>query len=150
MCIISCVRPTEKVLLVSPRMTSRPSEKSSADEENTITDNAEKSSSKDATPQTKGSGEATLDDGFEVTLDGQDDPKQWRTSKKWFITMLVCSGALCGTCASSMVSGLILCPKLVGLTAVLGIVRGSRCQSRSSRRQGGTYSRHQSFRPWIG
>ena len=46
----------------------------------------------------------TPDDAFEVTLDAEDDPKQWSVVKKWFVTIIVCNGALCITCASSMVS----------------------------------------------
>ena len=32
-----------------------------------------------------------------------DDPKQWPLAKRWFLTMVVCNGALCVTCAASMV-----------------------------------------------
>ena len=43
------------------------------------------------------------DDEFLVTLDARDDPKRMRTSRKWTVVLVVCSGAMCATCASSMV-----------------------------------------------
>lgn len=84
-------------------MTSHPPEKLiPEDEEHAVSDGSDHTSSKVPIPKTEENAVDTPDEEFEVTL-GPDDPKQWSLAKKWFIVMLVCSGALCGTCASSMV-----------------------------------------------
>ncbi|KAI0344703.1 MFS transporter [Trametopsis cervina] len=42
------------------------------------------------------------DDKYLVHLDAEDDPKQMSVMRKWIILIVVCSAALCATCASSM------------------------------------------------
>ncbi|KAJ3536252.1 hypothetical protein NM688_g6864 [Phlebia brevispora] len=89
------------------RMTSHNSEASiPEDEDRTVTEPSEKPDTESPTPENKETytGNQTPEDQFQVTLDAEDDPKQWSLAKKWFIVMVVCSGALCGTCASSMAS----------------------------------------------
>ena len=46
----------------------------------------------------------TPDATFEVTLDADDDPKQFSLLMKWTVVALVCNGALCATCAAGIVS----------------------------------------------
>ncbi|GJE92265.1 MFS general substrate transporter [Phanerochaete sordida] len=43
-------------------------------------------------------------DPYEVVLDPADDPKNMNSFRKWVILLVICSGALCATCASSMAS----------------------------------------------
>lgn len=43
------------------------------------------------------------EDPFLVILDSEDDPKHMAKIRKWVIVLVICSGALCATCASSMV-----------------------------------------------
>ena len=45
-------------------------------------------------------------DGFLVELDPEEDPKNLPAWKKWQIILVICFGALCTTCASSMVRSL--------------------------------------------
>ena len=49
-----------------------------------------------------------IQDDYEVTLESSDDPKQRAVWRKWLIVSVICSGALCATCASSMVCRRIL------------------------------------------
>lgn len=42
-------------------------------------------------------------DKLEVALEQEDDPKALPVWRKWIIVLVICSGALCATCASSMV-----------------------------------------------
>ncbi|KAJ3544006.1 hypothetical protein NM688_g5793 [Phlebia brevispora] len=42
------------------------------------------------------------DDKYEVRLEEEDDPKNLPVWRKWLIVSVICSGALCATCASSM------------------------------------------------
>ncbi|KAI0093212.1 MFS general substrate transporter [Irpex rosettiformis] len=42
------------------------------------------------------------DDRYLVRLDNDDDPKHMDLSKKWAIVLVICSGAFCATCASSV------------------------------------------------
>ncbi|KAI0684802.1 major facilitator superfamily domain-containing protein, partial [Cytidiella melzeri] len=42
------------------------------------------------------------EDRYLVRLDEQDDPKRMKNLQKWVIVLVVCSGALCATCASSV------------------------------------------------
>lgn len=43
-------------------------------------------------------------DPYEVVLEPHDDPKNMSAFRKWTIVLVICSGALCATCASSMAS----------------------------------------------
>ena len=44
-----------------------------------------------------------IPDKLEVALEQEDDPKALPVWRKWIIVLVICSGALCATCASSMV-----------------------------------------------
>ncbi|KAI0812553.1 major facilitator superfamily domain-containing protein [Irpex lacteus] len=46
--------------------------------------------------------ESDDDERYLVRLDEDDDPKLMATSKKWVIVLVICSGAFCATCASSV------------------------------------------------
>ena len=47
------------------------------------------------------------DDGFQVVLEPEDDPKNLPVFRKWLILLVVCCGSLCATCASSMVRAIL-------------------------------------------
>ena len=91
-------------------MTSHSSEQSIPEEseEKTVSKPSQSILNAPSITSPQGSLNQPVDASFEVTLDSEDDPKQWSLPKKWFIVMLVCMGALCGTCASSMVCGTLL------------------------------------------
>ena len=40
---------------------------------------------------------------FEVVLEDHEDPKNMSVWKKWCVVLVICSGAICATCASTMV-----------------------------------------------
>lgn len=48
------------------------------------------------------------DESWLVRLGEDDDPKRMSTSRKWIIVLVICSGAFCATCASSVVSLMLL------------------------------------------
>ena len=55
-------------------------------------------------PATKSESDAeSTDDKYAVALEQEDDPKCLPIWRKWVIVLVICSGALCATCASSMV-----------------------------------------------
>lgn len=43
------------------------------------------------------------DSAYEVTLEARDDPQRMSKGRKWCIVLTICSGAVCATCASTMV-----------------------------------------------
>ena len=52
------------------------------------------------------------DESWLVRLGDDDDPKRMSATKKWIIVLVICSGAFCATCASSVVSlTLLFCTK---------------------------------------
>ena len=46
-------------------------------------------------------------DPYLVTLGPEDDPKNFGKFRKWAVVLVICTGALCATCASSMVSSML-------------------------------------------
>lgn len=55
------------------------------------------------TPASQDTAPSPDDDGYEVTLDLGDDPKNISTGRKWLITLVICNASLCATFASSVV-----------------------------------------------
>ena len=53
------------------------------------------------------------DPQFKVSLDPTEDPQKMATARKWLIVILICTSALCVTCASSVVRMLLL-PLITG------------------------------------
>ena len=45
-----------------------------------------------------------VEEQFLVRLEAEDDPKHMKNFRKWVIILVVSAGAMCATCASSMVS----------------------------------------------
>jgi hypothetical protein len=43
------------------------------------------------------------------SLDPEDDPKQYTTTRKWIAVGVIAGGSVCATCASSIVSAHITC-----------------------------------------
>ena len=60
------------------------------------------------------------DESWLVRLGDDDDPKRMSTSKKWIIVLVICSGAFCATCASSVVSLILLPFTMAGLITSYG------------------------------
>ena len=55
------------------------------------------------TPASQDTASTPDDDGYEVTLGPEDDPKNISAGRKWLITLVICNAALCATFASSVV-----------------------------------------------
>ena len=51
---------------------------------------------------------ASTKDPYEVQLDPHEDPKNFPAARKWLILFVICTGTLCATCASSMVSASVV------------------------------------------
>ncbi len=87
-------------------MSPNPSKMSMSEGENqrANTEPSEKTDVSILTPQFKDGDKAASEDRFAIQLQPDDDPKGLPSLRKWITVLVVCSGALCATCASSVVS----------------------------------------------